>query len=87
MSSTPEQLVATIAALDAQRAVLGDAVVDTALAPLRRELATFTGRVPQATQQLKQVSVVFVDVVGSTAIGQQLGPEEIHAVMDGALER
>ena len=87
MSSRPEQLVATIAALDAQRAVLGDAVVDTALAPLRRELAAFTGHVPHATQQLKQVSVVFVDVVGSTAIGQQLGPEEIHAVMDGALER
>ena len=31
--------------------------------------------------------MLFVDVVGSTAMGQQLGPEDIHAVMDGALER
>ncbi len=31
--------------------------------------------------------MLFVDVVGSTAMGQRLGPEEIHAVMDGALER
>jgi class 3 adenylate cyclase len=36
---------------------------------------------------LKQVTVLFVDVVRSTAMGQRLGPEEIHAVMDGALER
>ena len=87
MNSTPEQLAATIAVLDAQRAILGDDVVDTALAPLRRELAALTGRALQTAQQLKQVSVVFVDVVGSTSMGQQLSPEEIHAVMDGALER
>jgi class 3 adenylate cyclase len=34
-----------------------------------------------------RVSVLFVDVVGFTAIGQQLGPEEVHGVMDGALQR
>lgn len=39
MQRTPEQLAATIAALEAQRAILGDEVVDTALAPLRSELA------------------------------------------------
>lgn len=85
--STVEQIAAAIAALEAQRAVLGAAVVDTALAPLRRELAVRCGRDTQPHQQLKQVSVLFVDVVGSTAMGQQLGPEEIHAVMDSALER
>jgi class 3 adenylate cyclase len=85
MEDSPDKIAAAIAALEAQRAVLGDAIVDTALAPLRRELALRRPR--EAEQQLKQVSVLFVDVVGSTAIGQQLGPEEIHAVMDGALER
>jgi class 3 adenylate cyclase/tetratricopeptide (TPR) repeat protein len=83
VNDTPEKIAATIAALEAQRAVLGDAVVDMALAPLRRELAARRA----GEQQLKQVSVLFVDVVGSTAMGQKLGPEEIHAVMDGALER
>ena len=88
MSSTPEQLSAAIAALEAQRPLLGDAVVDTALAPLREKLAALN-EAPTAPgqQQLKQVSVLFVDVVGSTAIGQKLDPETIHAVMDGALER
>ena len=87
MSVTAEQVSAAIAALEAQRAILGDAVVEIALAPLQRELAALQARDAHARQQLKQVSVVFVDVVGSTAIGQTLGPEEIHAVMDGALER
>jgi class 3 adenylate cyclase/tetratricopeptide (TPR) repeat protein len=88
MQPTAGQLQAAIAALEAQRALLGDAVVDTALAPLRRELASLQASLSGAgAQQLKQVSVLFVDVVGSTAIGQQLDPETIHAVMDSALER
>lgn len=87
MDRTAEQLDATIAALQAQRALLGDAVVDTALAPLLRERAALRSAGITAEQQLKQVSVLFVDVVGSTAIGQKLDPEAIHAVMDGALER
>jgi class 3 adenylate cyclase/tetratricopeptide (TPR) repeat protein len=87
MAATLEQVSAAIAALDAQRAVLGDAVVDTALAPLRQQLEELRASERHKHQQLKQVSVVFVDVVGSTAIGQRLGPEEIHALMDGALER
>ncbi|OYU93503.1 MAG: hypothetical protein CFE45_20785, partial [Burkholderiales bacterium PBB5] len=40
MSAEIAQLEATIAALSAQRAVLGDLVVDTALAPLRARLGS-----------------------------------------------
>lgn len=88
MQPSAEQIAAAIAALEGQRALLGDAVADTALAPLRRELAALQAASGAAAgQQLKQVSVLFVDVVGSTAIGQQLDPETIHAVMDSALER
>jgi class 3 adenylate cyclase/tetratricopeptide (TPR) repeat protein len=87
-AQTPEQLGAAIAALEAQRALLGDAVVDTALVPLREKLAALRApEIAAAGQQLKQVSVLFVDVVGSTAMGQQLDPETIHEVMDSALER
>ncbi len=87
-TQSSEQLAATIAALEAQRALLGDAVVDTALAPLREKLAALRApEIAAAAQQLKQVSVLFVDVVGSTAMGQQLDPETIHEVMDSALER
>ena len=87
MSEERQQLEAAIAALEAQRALLGDAVVETALAPMRRELAATRSAESATNQQLKQVSVLFVDVVESTAMGQRLDPEEIHAVMDGALER
>jgi class 3 adenylate cyclase len=87
VSDERQQLEAAIAALEAQRALLGDEVVETALAPLRRELAAKHSAESSTNQQLKQVSVLFVDVVASTAMGQRLDPEEIHAVMDGALER
>jgi class 3 adenylate cyclase/tetratricopeptide (TPR) repeat protein len=87
-TQSPEQLAATIAALEAQRALLGNVVVDSALAPLREKLAALQApEIAAASQQLKQVSVLFVDVVGSTAMGQQLDPETIHEVMDSALER
>ena len=87
MNDRSAQLSAAIAALEGQRATLGDAVVETALAPLRRELAELGSHRSTPRQQLKQVTVLFVDVVGSTAMGQRLEPEEISAVMDGALER
>ena len=87
MNDRSAQLSAAIAALEGQRATLGDAVVEMALAPLRRELAELGSHRSTPRQQLKQVTVLFVDVVGSTAMGQRLEPEEISAVMDGALER
>ena len=87
MNDRSAQLSAAIAVLEAQRSALGDAVVETALAPLRRELAEQGAREAAASRRLKQVTVLFVDVVGSTAMGERLEPEEIYAVMNGALER
>lgn len=83
MSAEITQLQAAITALQAQRALLGDAVVDAALAPMRSRLAALQGE--SEAQQLKQVSIVFVDIVGSTSLTQHLHPEDVHAVMDGAL--
>jgi class 3 adenylate cyclase len=88
MSSVQQQLEAAMAALESQRALLGDAVVDTALGSLRSKLASLSGPAPpEPAQTLKQVSILFLDVVGSTSLSQRLDPEEIHAVMDGALAR
>jgi hypothetical protein len=44
MDDTPEQIEAAIAALEAQRAVLGDAIAEMALAPLRDKLAAARSR-------------------------------------------
>ena len=85
MSRSAEELEHAITALEAQRALLGDAVLEIALAPLHAELAALRDDAPQPVQQLRQVSVLFLDVVGSTAMSRELDPEDIQAVMDGAL--
>ena len=78
-----QQLEAAIAALEAQRGLVGDAVTDAALAPMRERLAG----IREHEQSLRQVTVLFMDVVGSTALSHRLDPEEIHAIIDGALQR
>ncbi|MFZ4478940.1 MAG: ATP-binding protein [Rhodoferax sp.] len=93
MPNELQQLEAAIDALQAQRAVLGNAVVDTALGPLRARLAAVSiaaggpDTALAVSQNLKQVTVLFLDVVDSTALSQHLDPEEVHAVMDDALAR
>ena len=86
-----------IAALEAQRGLLSDAVVDIAVAPLRAQLAALDAHeslsppeaalASQPEQALRAVSILFLDIVGSTALSQYLDPEETHEVMDGALMR
>ena len=85
--SPEQQLQAGIAALEAQRSVLGDAVVDASIAGLRARLAELAGAAVPSEQALRQVSILFLDLVGSTTLSQHLDPEEIHAVVDGALAR
>jgi class 3 adenylate cyclase len=89
MSAERQQLEAGIAALEAQRGLLGNAVVDAMLGPARERLAalidTLTPAEPAPT--LRQVSILFLDLVGSTLLSQHLDPEAISAVMDDALSR
>jgi len=86
MDETAAQIESAIQALESQRTLLGDAVVDMAVAPLKDKLAARRGR-DGATQQLKTATVLFMDVVGSTQLSERLDPEDCHAVMDSALER
>ena len=79
------QLEQAIAALEQQRALLGDDVVTRAIQPLQEKLATLLNGPDD--QQLRQVTVLFADIVGSTQLSQQLDPEEIASVMDGTLQR
>jgi class 3 adenylate cyclase/tetratricopeptide (TPR) repeat protein len=77
-------LRAAIAALEAQRATLGDAVVELATAPLRARLASLQR---PAGLRHRQVTVLFADVVGSTAMAQGLDAEDTLAILSGALRR
>ena len=87
MSDEQQRLEAGIQALDAQRALLGDAVVDAALAGLHARLAALAASRDEQAQALRQVSILFLDVVGSTALSQRLDPEAIGTVLDDALAR
>jgi class 3 adenylate cyclase/tetratricopeptide (TPR) repeat protein len=85
--STPASAFeAGLIALERLRGEIDDAVLDVALAALRQRLAAEHPQAPPE-QQLRQVTVMFVDVVGSTALGGQLDPEDLHEVMDPALAR
>ena len=87
MSSAEQRLEAGIAALEAQRAQLGDEVVDAALRGLQTRLAALREPADEPAQALRQVSILFLDVVGSTSLGQHLDPEAIASLMDGMLAR
>ena len=90
MPSDTESLEAAITALEAQRGLLGDAVVDASVQALQARLAAMAPAplVDAApTQTLRQVSILFMDVVGSTTLAQRLDPEAVSAVMDDALSR
>ncbi len=82
MATEREQLELAIAALHAQRILLGDALVDAALGPMRARLSTLA-----AEQELRYVTILFLDIVGSTALSQQLDPEDVHVAMDSAMQR
>ena len=84
MSSQRQQLESAITALQAQRELLGNDVTETALSPLRAKLAALADT-PATDQTLRQVTILFLDVVGSTALAQRLDAEDMHAAIDGLL--
>jgi class 3 adenylate cyclase/tetratricopeptide (TPR) repeat protein len=74
-----------IAALEAQRAALGDDVVETALAPLRERHAQLVSG--QFGEQRRLVTVLFADLVDFTVLSRRLDPEDTRAVVDACFAR
>lgn len=72
-----------IALLRQHQAALGADVVGRASQALQQRLDALDSPVPR----LRHVSVLFVDIVDSTALLQALDAEDSHAVLDGALRR
>jgi predicted ATPase/class 3 adenylate cyclase len=79
-----QQLEQAISGLEAQRAILGDAVVEPAIAALRHQIAALE---PAPAQQRKLATILFMDIAGHTALTINLDPEEQMAVVDAALAR
>ena len=80
-----EKLERAIAALDAQRTTLGNDVVDTMIAAAREKLAVL--KVQHAVEQRKQVTLLFADVSGFTAMSETMDPEEVRDTMNAIWAR
>ena len=84
MSSPTEeiaQLQASIVALEAQRAILGDDVVATLVASINHKLKALQEQAPRE-QQRKQVTILLADVSGFTAMAETMDAEELARVMN-----
>ena len=79
------QLQAAMIALEAQRAMLGDAVVEAALGSIRRRLAELEGEA--AEQQRKQATVLFADIVGFTTLSETMDPEVVTELINALWNR
>ena len=74
-----DQIHASLTRLEAQRSLLGDNTVDMASAALKQQLAALEEQ--QAAQaapseEQRMVTVLFMDIVGSTSLAEQLFPRE-----------
>lgn len=72
-----EQIEQALAALEAQRPLLGDEVVETALAPLQEKLAALRAR---GEGQRKQLTVLFARVTGLGPLRDAAAIEEANAL-------
>ena len=79
------QLEKAITAQEGLRGILDDAILEITIAALRKQLESLE---PESIveQQRKQVTILFMDVVGSTSLFSEFDPEENMAIMDTALQ-
>jgi class 3 adenylate cyclase/tetratricopeptide (TPR) repeat protein len=80
-----KQVEQAIAALERERTVLGDAVVETALLPLQEKLAALQSR--SGAPQRKQITVLFGDVAGFTSLSEKMDPEQVSDIMNALWRR
>lgn len=80
-----EQLETAITVQEGLRGTLDDSVLDTTISVLRKQLAELSSE-SMVEQQRKLLTILFMDVVNSTSLMQELDPEENLAIMDSALQ-
>src|SRR5215813_105136 len=83
-----DKIKESIAALEAQRSALGDAVVDSAIAALREQLSQLR---PDADKgptldERKLVTILFADIAGFTALSEKLDPEEVRRLINACFD-
>jgi class 3 adenylate cyclase len=90
MSTAHQEQIAhikhTISTLEARRSELGDALVDTSLQALQKQLVELDSQPVSTAQQRKLATILYADVVASTRLGQHFEPDEVLELMDQALQ-
>jgi len=88
-----EKLKQAISALEAQRTILGDEIVEVAIAPLREKLISLQSSASRGSainseehQQRRIVSILFADVSGFTAMSERLDAEDVRDTMNAVWE-
>ncbi|MFU8771160.1 MAG: ATP-binding protein [Anaerolineales bacterium] len=81
------RLQEALTALESQREILGDTVVEPLIQASREQLAELQSRLETPQQQRKLATILFADVVASTRLGQHLEADEVLEMMDRILKR
>jgi len=75
----------SIHGLESQRSVLGDAVVEPALAALQQQLKGLEEQLSRQAaapvEDRRMVTILFTDMVGSTSMAEKLDPEEWRRIV------
>jgi class 3 adenylate cyclase len=93
------QLEHAISGIDSQRAVLGDQVVDIALGPLLMQVQELRKSLPRNEAlpsrdnaaikfegERKQVTIMFADISGFTAMSEKADPEHVRRIMNACFD-
>ncbi len=79
-----EKLRAAVNGLEAQRALLGEAIVEPALDSLREKIALLEAQLAAASpanEERRIITVLFADIVGSTPLAESMDPEEYREIV------
>ncbi len=84
-----DQIRQAISSIESQRSSLGDAAAGMALAALHEKLERLDARSSSAsiTQQRKQITVLFADISGFTAMSETMDHEEVGTVINSLWTR
>ena len=80
-------ILGAIAAIESQRSVLGDAMADAAIAPLRARLTAMDAPQASPSAERKQITVMFADLSGFTALSETADPEDVRNLINACFER
>ncbi|MDQ3200418.1 MAG: adenylate/guanylate cyclase domain-containing protein, partial [Verrucomicrobiota bacterium] len=82
-----ENVAAAIAGLEAQRALLGNAVVDPAINALRQQAAQKEAAEVASVDERKLVTILFSDISGFTALAKKEDPEKVRELINACFDQ